>query len=173
MLMIRFQTKLKKFEKQGEKSGWTYVEISKEHADSLNPGVRVSYRVKGSIDAVALLGQSILPMGHGGFILPVNATLRKSLRKKPGDIVTLELELDPVPYAVDGELLDALSTEAAAWQHFHSLPGSHRNYFSKWIQSAKTNETRQNRIARTVNAMLQKKGFAEMMREGREDLKTD
>lgn len=171
--MIRFQTKLEKFEKKGEKSGWTYVEISQQLADALHPGVRVSYRVKGIIDEVTLAGQPILPMGNGVFILPVNATLRKSLHKKPGDLVKLELEVDPAPYALDVELLDALSTEPVAWQHFHSLPGSHRNYFSKWIQSAKTNETRQDRIARTVNAMLQKKGFAEMMREGREHLKND
>ena len=65
--------------------------------------------------------------------------------------------------------MQCLADEPTALAHFNSLAGSHRNYFSKWIESAKTEETRAQRIARAVNAIALKLGYSEMMRMGKKD----
>ena len=44
-----------------------------------------------------------------------------------------------------------------------------QTYFSKWIESAKTEETKANLIARAVTALSRKLGYPEMMRMGKEE----
>jgi len=67
--------------------------------------------------------------------------------------------------------MQCLSDEPVALDFFNSLPGSHKKYFSKWIESAKTSETKANRITRAVVALSRKMGYGEMMRMNRnEDL---
>jgi uncharacterized protein YdeI (YjbR/CyaY-like superfamily) len=58
-----------------------------------------------------------------------------------------------------------LSDEPEALKFFNSLTGSHQRYFSKWIESAKGDETKAKRIAQSINAFLKKQGFPEMLRE--------
>ena len=52
--MITFKATIKKFAKQGEKTGWTYIEVKAENAQILKPGNKRSFRVKGEIDKVRL-----------------------------------------------------------------------------------------------------------------------
>jgi uncharacterized protein YdeI (YjbR/CyaY-like superfamily) len=62
------------------------------------------------------------------------------------------------------EFMECLTDEPEALQFFNSLTGSHQRYFSKWIESAKTDDTKAKRIAQSINAFLKKQGFPEMMR---------
>ena len=82
--MLTFTTIIQKFDKKGEKSGWQYIELTAAQAKKLKEG-KVSFRVKGTIDKVAIQKTALLPMGKGHFILPMNNTLRKTLGKKFGD----------------------------------------------------------------------------------------
>ncbi|MBK8954404.1 MAG: DUF1905 domain-containing protein [Saprospiraceae bacterium] len=163
--MIKFQTIIRKFDKKGEKTGWTYAEISLDIAQQINPGIKTSYRVKGFLDQHPVEGLSILPMGGGNFILPLNAAMRKLLHKKAGERINLELMPDSSAYQLHPELLEALESDPKAIAHFNTLSKSHRNYFSKWIETAKTPETRFKRIEACFFAMLKKQGYPEMMRE--------
>jgi len=43
------------------------------------------------------------------------------------------------------------------------LPGSHQQYFSRWIESAKTDATKTKRIAMAINAFSKKLGYSQMM----------
>jgi hypothetical protein len=45
--MIKFTATLLKFDKQGEKTGWTYIEIPADLAQKLKPGNKKIFRVKG------------------------------------------------------------------------------------------------------------------------------
>ena len=36
--MVQFTTTIKQFDKQGEKTGWTYIEIPSDIAEKLMPG---------------------------------------------------------------------------------------------------------------------------------------
>src|SRR4051794_18505844 len=92
--MITFSTKILQFGKQGEKTGWTYIEISKRQAAQLKPGNKKSFRVKGLLDNYALEQAALLPMGEGKFILPMNAAIRKGTGKKAGDIIKVKFEVD-------------------------------------------------------------------------------
>ena len=167
--MVNFKTIVKKFGNQGEKTGWTYIEVPVEIAKKINPGVKKSYRVKGKLDKYLVKSLSLLPMGGGDFIITLNATLRKKTGKRKGDKINVSLELDKDPVRLNPELLDCLEFDPEAKNHFFSLGKSHQNYFSSWIESAKTDQTRTKRIAMAVNALSRKFGFPEMLRMNKKD----
>ncbi len=48
--MLSFETTLLQFDKQGEKTGWTYFAIDTAMAEQLKPNNRQSFRVKGFLD---------------------------------------------------------------------------------------------------------------------------
>jgi hypothetical protein len=162
--MVQFTATLKKFETQGEKTGWTYIEVPADLAQKLKPGNKRSFRVKGKLDQHKITGVSLLPMGGGGFILAVNATMRKGIGKRYGAMVKVQLEEDKKPFAFNKDFMDCLADEPVANEYFKSLTGSHQRYFSKWIDSAKTEETRTKRIAQAVTALSKKLGYGEMIR---------
>lgn len=167
--MIQYKTIIRKFNEQGEKTGWSYIEVPKEEAEKLKPGYKKSYRVKGFLDNHKIEKTSLLPMGGGNFIIPINASIRKSLGKRKGAIVLVKLETDDRTVQINAAFLQCLADEPAALEYFNSLPGSHRNYFSKWIESAKSEATKAGRIARAVTALSRKWGYAEMIRAGKEE----
>jgi hypothetical protein len=162
--MLAFKTIIKKFDKKGEKTGWTYIEIRKREAEKINPGKRVSYRIKGFLDNHPIQKVAILPMGDGSFILPLNAVMRKAIQKKVGDSLNLKLELDERPLILSPIFMRCLKEDDRAYSYFKSLPKSHQTYFSKWIESAKTDSTKTKRITMAVIALGQGQGYPEMMR---------
>ena len=165
--MVKFTTTIKRDDRSKDKTGWSYIIIPITHAKTLSAGSRLGFRVKGSIDNYALNKTSVLPMGNGTFMLPVNGTMRKAIGKEKGEKVTLVLEADKRKIELSRDLLTSLADEPAALEHFNTLPMSHRQYFSKWIESAKTTITKTKRIVSAVIALSQRKGFGEMIREER------
>lgn len=163
--MVRYSTTILKFGKQGEKTGWTYIEIPADVANKIKKGEKKSYRVKGKLDDLAIKSVAILPMGGGSFIMPLNAAMRKGIKKKHGAMLKVELQEDRSAFKFNKDLMDCLNDEKEAITFFKTLSGSHQRYFSKWIDSAKTEATKAKRIAQTVNALLKKQGFPEMLRE--------
>ncbi len=163
--MVKFSAVLHRFDEQGEKTGWTYFIIPADIAEQIKPGFKKIYRVKGMLDNFKISGTAIMPMGDGSFIMPVNAVMRKATGKRKGASITATLEADDTPLKLNEDFLNCLNDEPAALQHFNSLSGSHRNYFSKWIDSAKTEPTKTKRIAMAVSALSRKLGYPEMMRD--------
>lgn len=161
--MVQFSATILKFSEQGEKTGWYYIDVPADIATQLNPDNKKSFRVKGKLDEYTLEGMSLLPMGGGNYILVLNATIRRCIRKTKGAMLKVQLTLAK-PYELLPELLDCLNDEPEAKVFFNSLPRAHQNYFSKWIESAKTETTRAKRIAMTVNAASKKWGYPEMIR---------
>lgn len=162
--MISFSATLMKFGQMGEKTGWTYIVVSQDIAEKLKPGNKKSFRVKGKIDKLVIEKVALIPMGGGDFIIAVNATMRKTLKKQKGDKVLLKLEIDDQELPLSPEFLECLSDEPEALNYFNNLPRSHRNYYSKWIESAKTPETKAKRIAKAINGLSKKYNFAQMLR---------
>lgn len=165
--MITFSIVLKKFKSKGEKSGWTYIDINNEIAKKINGDVKKSYRVKGKIDNININCVTILPMGDGSFILPVNSELRKLLRKKENDIVQVSLEVDNAEYILNEEMIECINDEQKAKDFFNKMPLSHRRYYSKWVESAKTIETKSKRIALIVSSLCKGENFSEMLRNNK------
>ena len=162
--MLHFKTIIQKFGKQGEKTGWSYIVITEEQAAQLKPGTKTSFRVKGKLDHFAIEKTALLPMGDGIFIMALNATMRKGIKKQKGDEVSVHIEADDEPIRLNDDFIDCLNDEPKALQTFQSLPKGHQNYFSKWIESAKTEPTKAKRIAMAVNALAKGMGFPQMLR---------
>lgn len=164
MKPVKFTVTIHKFDKQGEKSGWTYFEIPADIAQQLKPGNKKEFKVKGKLDNYAIKRVSLLPMGGGRFIMPLNAAMRKATGKKAGAILLVQLEADDSEFLFNEDFMDCLADDPVAREFFQSLPGSHQRYFSKWIDSAKTEPTRTKRIAMAINALAKKWGYGEMIR---------
>jgi hypothetical protein len=162
--MIKFKAKIMKFAEQGEKTGWSYIEIPKSQSEKLNPGFKKSFRVQGFLDEHKIEKTALLPMGNGGFILPVNATIRKATGKSAGDTLSVQFQIDERSINISKDFMQCLKDDDRALKFFKTLPQGHQNYFSKWIDSAKTAATKTKRITMAVIALAQGQGFSEMMR---------
>lgn len=165
--MIQFKTTIKKYNQQGEKTGWTFIEINTNVAEQLKPNCKKSFRVKGKIDDVVISAIALIPIGAGNFILPLNAELRKKLRKRKNDEVVVALQEDKEGYILNEVLLECLNDEPTAQVFFKSLTQGHQNYFSKWIDSAKTIETQTKRIAMAINAFNNNWDYGTMIRNNK------
>ncbi len=170
MAKVNFTTTIKRFARQAEKTGWTYIEIPADISELLKPGNKKAFRVKGTVDKHPVKQVAIMPMGGGKFIMALNAVIRKGIGKKHGAMVEVKLELDETIYQIDKDLITCLEDEPPARTFFETLPISHKHYFSKWIQTAKSEHTKSKRIAMAVNALSRKLGFGEMLREKRFDV---
>ena len=162
--MVHFNAVIKKFNEQGEKTGWSFIEISEEIASQIKPNYKKSFRVRGTLDDYTIERTSLLPMGGGTFIIPLKATIRKALGKRKGEVIKASLAEDIREIEINNTFLECLTDEPDALQFFNLLPRSHRNYFSKWIESAKTEATKEKRIAMAVSALAKKLGYGEMIR---------
>ncbi len=162
--MVQYTTTILKFEKQGEKTGWTYIEIPADIALKLKPNNKKSFRVKGKLDNHKISGIALLPMGGGIFIMALNAAMRKGIGKRYGAMLKVQLEEDKQPFRFNKDFMACLADEPTAHEFFKSLAGSHQRYFSKWIDDAKTEPTKIKRIAQAVNALSKKQGYGEMIR---------
>ena len=101
---------------------------------------------------------SVASMG-GVFMVGVSAESRAIAGVAGGDEVEVEIVLDDAPreVAVPADFAEALERDAIARQFFEGLSYSNRRRFVLTIEDAKTDQTRQRRIAKAVG----------MLREGR------
>lgn len=166
--MVKYTATMLKFEKQGEKTGWTYIVVPEDVAQELKPGNRKSFRVKGKLDKYAIEAIALMPMGDGSFIMPLNAEIRKGIAKRVGAQLVVQITEDDNPDPVTcPELMECLEDEPDALAFFNSLTKGHRNYFMKWIESAKTEPTKAKRIAQAVTALARKQDYGMMIRSNK------
>jgi hypothetical protein len=162
--MVHFNALIKQFQEKGEKSGWTYIEIPAKTASALNPGNKKTFRVKGKLDDYEVKGVALLPMGDGNFIMAINAAMRKGIKKRKGATIAVQLSMDLEPFKLNKDFLACLNDDPSALKFFFSQTPSMQKYYSKWIDSAKTDQTRTKRIAQAVNALARKQDFGMMLR---------
>lgn len=167
--MLSFTTVLQKFDQKGEKTGWTYIDIPLDVTEALRPGQKTSFRVKGSLDDFPIALVALIPMGEsgeraGGFIMPVNASMRRGIRKEAGATVRVNLAVDESPMPLSADLLACLDDDPAAKDHFQTLSRGHQVYFSNWIEEAKTTTTKTKRLTQAIMGLSMGLGFGEMIR---------
>lgn len=161
---LEYTTTIHQFEKKGEKTGWSYIEITSLQANKINPGCKVSFRVKGNIDDYVFEKVALLPMGDGSFILPMNSRIRKAIRKEKGQRVKIKLQVDRREILLSSDLMECLADDPSALAFFKTLPKSHQQYFSNWIEGAKTSITKTKRIVMAITGLSKGQGFGEMIR---------
>src|SRR5690242_3353902 len=106
--MITFKATMKRFDKQGEKNGWTYIEIPADLAQKLKPQNKKEFKVKGKLDNYPIERVSLLPMGGGHFIMPINAAMRKAIGKRHGAMVEILLIEDKSEFVFNEDFIQCL-----------------------------------------------------------------
>lgn len=174
--MVTFTALIKKFDNQGEKTGWTYIEIPPAIAEQVKPNTKRTFRVKGRLDGVAVKAVALLPLGGGAFIMALNATLRKSLKKAVGATLQAQLEWDEKEKELPAGFTECLADEPAALQQYNRLSKTHKGYFTVWMTSVKSESGQAKRMAQAINALAKGQDFVQMvhaLKKNRDDfLKT-
>jgi hypothetical protein len=111
------------------------------------PAVRVTIRGFTYRSTVAVMG--------GAYMVGVNADNRAGAGVAGGDKVDVDIELDTAPreVAVPADFATALAAEPEASRTFDKLSNSNKGWHTSQIEGAKTDETRQRRIAKSVAAL--------------------
>ena len=88
----------------------------------------------------------------GAYMVGVSAENRALTGVKGGDEVDVTIELDSAPrtYELPEDLAAALAAKAGATEAFHASAPSKRKEFVRQVTDAKTQETRERRIAKIV-----------------------
>ena len=141
------------------KMGWTYTEIPEIMPDKNSPFSWV--KVKGTIDGFEINNYHLMPSGKGTLMLAVKSEIRKKIKKEAGDYVHVILYLDTEPLKVPEELLLCLQDDTEALQFFNSLNESEQYNYVKWIYSAKTDQTKVDRITKTLIKLSKHQRFTD------------
>lgn len=152
-------------ERMSGRFAWSYVEFPCDVPELF--GKRGEVRVKCLINGTAA-DRALMPTKSGIHILVLGGELRKKAGiKKPGDLVQVELWLDPEPERVDipedlAETLAFMPDMKAAWDLL--TPGMKRN-MCYWVATGKTTPTRAKRIAELAKR-LEKGDFSKKAKAG-------
>lgn len=96
-------------------------------------------------------------MGMDYHILIILKSIREQIGKSFGDKVKITVELDTEPRVIEvpKDVMKELKQHKDAKTFFDTLSYSHKREYVMWINEAKRDETRQNRIVKTIE-MLKK-----------------
>ena len=64
----------------------------------------------------------------------------------------------------NADMMECIADEPKAKANFEKMSKGMQRYFSNWIDSAKTDETKAKRIAQTVNALVLGQDYGQMIR---------
>ncbi len=130
----------------------TGIEIPAEIVDALGAGKRPPVRV--TINGGHSYRNTVAVMG-GAYMIGVSAENRAAAGVKGGDEIDVDLELDTAPreITVPEELDAALDAVPEARATFDGLSYSNKSWHVLQVTGAKTEETRQRRIAKSVEAL--------------------
>jgi len=113
-------------------------------------------KVKAVIEGVLYRG-TLMRMGSERHILGVLKDIREQIGKTFGDEVTVTIEPDTEPRVIEipKGLMKELKKDKEAKAFFDKLSYTHQKEYVRWVEEAKKEETRQNRIVKTIE-MLKK-----------------
>jgi Bacteriocin-protection, YdeI or OmpD-Associated/Domain of unknown function (DUF1905) len=129
----------------------TGIQVPDEVVEALGSGKRPAVTV--TVNGYSYRS-TVASMG-GVFMVSLSAEHRAGAGVAGGDEVEVDLELDSAPreVTVPPELVAALDAEPAARATFDGLSYSNKSWHVLQVTGAKTEETRQRRIARSVEAL--------------------
>lgn len=145
-LIRRFRARL---ESPRGRATWTACPIPFDVVEAY--GARGHVRVRGKINDLPFR-TTLVQGGPGAHYIVVHRDLRDRLGVARGDVVLVEMQLDPrqrrVPIPAD--LRRALSRDARAKGKFTGLPPSHQQRYVDYIAEARRPETRRRRIQESL-----------------------
>jgi hypothetical protein len=129
----------------------TGIEVPEEIVTGLGAGKRPAVRVT--------LGgytyrTTIAPMG-GSYWIGVSATHRAGSGVAAGNMLDVTIEVDDAPRTVTlpDDLATALDAEPAARAFYDTLSYTNQNTYATWVTDAKKPETRADRVAKSIDAL--------------------
>jgi hypothetical protein len=129
----------------------TGIRIPPEVVEGLGAGRRPPIRV--TINGYTY--RSTVAVMGGDYMVGVNADNRAAAGVKGGDEVDVDIELDTAPreITVPPGLAAALDADPAARATFDALSYSNKSWHVLQVTGAKTDETRERRIAKSIAAL--------------------
>ena len=139
---------------QNAGGGGAFVEV---HFDEEKAFGSKKPKVKAMIEGVEYRG-TLVRMGTECHLLLILKSIREQVGKTFGDEikVTVEADTEERVITVPAELKRAFKSEKEAKAVFEKLSYTHQKEYVTWISEAKKDQTRQNRVAKTIE-MLKKK----------------
>jgi hypothetical protein len=129
----------------------TGIEIPEEIVTALGAGKRPAIKV--TINGFTY--RSTVAVMGGAFMVGVNADNREGAGVKGGDAVDVDIELDTAPrdVTVPADLAAALDADPVARRTFDALSYTNKSWHTYQVEGAKTDETRQRRIVKSIEAL--------------------
>jgi hypothetical protein len=129
----------------------TGIQVPDEIVDALGSGKRPAVRV--TINGYTY--RSTVAVMGGAYMVGVNADNRAGAGVSGGDEVEVDIDLDTAPreVSVPADFAAALDAEPSARHTFDGLSYSNRSWHVLSIEGAKTDETRQRRIGKSIAAL--------------------
>ncbi len=120
--------------------------------DDVMAGLGPSKRPKVSVTINGYTYRTSVASMGGAFLFGVSSDVREGAGVAAGDEVDVEIELDTAPreVTVPADFGAALDAEPAARRTFDKLSYSNKSWHTLQVEGAKTDETRQRRIAKAV-----------------------
>jgi len=145
---VRFRTTIQQSGKTA-----TGIEVPEEVVEGLGSGKRPAVKV--TINGYTY--RSTVAVMGGRYMVGVSAEHRAGAGVAGGEEVEVDLELDSAPREVQvpADLGAALDAEPAARRTFDGLSYSNKSWHVLQVEGAKTEETRQRRIAKSVDLLKQ------------------
>jgi uncharacterized protein DUF1905/bacteriocin resistance YdeI/OmpD-like protein len=139
----------------GPGGSWTFVDVPFDCEEVFGTRSRVS--VCGSINGFAFQN-SLMPNGDGTHSMAVNKTLQAGAKARPGDTVSVIMELDKKKRVVElpSELRAVLKSNPAALKIYKSLSPSHQKEFAEWVGTAKQASTRVARAEKSLKMIRER-----------------
>jgi hypothetical protein len=127
------------------------IRIPDEIVEALGSGRRPAVKV--TINGFTY--RSTVAVMGGTYMVGVSAENRAGAGVAGGDEVDVDIELDTAPREVEvpPDFAAALDAEPAARRTFDALSNSNKGWHTYQITTAKTDETRRRRIAKSVAAL--------------------
>jgi hypothetical protein len=115
-------------------------------------------KVKAMIEGVPYRG-ILTRMSTDCHILGIRKDIREQVGKTFGDEIKVTVEPDAEPRVIDvpADLKNVFKSEEEAKGFFEKLSYTHQREYVIWINEAKKEETRQNRIVKTIEMLKQGK----------------
>jgi hypothetical protein len=143
---MRFRTTIL----QGDKTA-TGVRVPDEIVEALGSGKRPAVKI--TINGFTY--RSTVAVMGGDYMVGVSAENRAGAGVRGGDVVDVDIDLDTAPREVNvpADFAAALDAAPNARRTFDGLSYSNKSWHVLQITGAKTDETRQRRIAKSLDAL--------------------